>query len=184
MLRISHNKKKLEKGELRPELANILCRLSEPNDDDVCLDPFCGSGAILLERSRIVDYGGLFNCDIDEENVLNLKNIIKKLDNKKLNKSFFVKHIDFFKNNFDDEFFDKIITDPPWGYYEKIDNIQEFYDDMLREFKRILKPKGIIVLLTANKEELEKAAIKNKLNIVNKYDILVSGKKAGVYKIK
>lgn len=183
MLRISKNKKKLEKGELRLELVNVMCQLSNMTEEDVCLDPFCGSGAILLERSRIANFKGLFNCDTNEENYLRLKNYIKKLDNKKLNKSFFVKNINFFDNNFDDKFFDKIITDPPWGYYEQIDNIQLFYNNMLKEFSRILKSNGIAVVLTANKEELEKAAKEFGFAIKNRFDILVSGKKACIYSL-
>jgi len=38
----------LDKGQLRPELAELLCIVSDPQKNDVVLDPFAGSGAIGL----------------------------------------------------------------------------------------------------------------------------------------
>lgn len=35
----------LTKGQLRPELADLLCLISEPDKNDIVLDPFAGSGA-------------------------------------------------------------------------------------------------------------------------------------------
>ena len=66
----------------------------------------------------------------------------------------------------------------------KID-ISEFYSSMLREFYRILRLNGIMVVLTARKGEFENAIskFKNKINVKRKYDILVSGKKASIYKL-
>ena len=80
----------------------------------------------------------------------------------------------------------KIVTDPPWGLYEDVGmEMEGFYDKMMKEMYRVLKTNGIIVILTANKDELEKVLLnfRNKLKILNKYNILVSGKKAAVYKI-
>lgn len=186
MLRITKNKKKLKDGELRPELTNILCILSKPNENDIFLDPFCGSGAIPLERSRIKSFRGIFACDKNEEIIKNLKQTIKKISNKKLNKSFFAKNIDFLKNNFDNEYFTTIVTDPPWGFFEKIDNIFVFYNNILNKMHRILIKNGIIVLLSANKEEINTILQQNqnKFNLINNYNILVSGKKAGIYVIQ
>lgn len=42
--------KTLEKGELYPELAYILCLISEPSKDDVFFDPFAGHGSIPAQR--------------------------------------------------------------------------------------------------------------------------------------
>ena len=99
--------------------------------------------------------------------------------------SFFVKNLDFFENNFDNNFFTKIITDPPWGFFEKIDNIDAFYSKFFEISYRILKENGILVLLTANKNEVESLLNKslNKFQLQEKYDVLISGKKTGIYKI-
>jgi len=186
MLRITKNKKKVEKGELRPELANILSIMSNPTENDIFLDPFCGSGAIPLERSRICNFKGIFACDKNINATKNLKTKIKSIKSKKLNRSFFIKNLDFIKNNFDSCFFTTIVTDPPWGFFEKIDNLEIFYNKMLEEMHRILIKGGLIIILTANKDLLLKIldSMKSKLKLIKEYNILVSGKKAAIYKIK
>ena len=176
-LRITKNKKKLSAGELRPEIAYILCRLSKPNDNDVFCDPFCGSGAIPLERSRIADYRGIFAMDIDPNLISALKAKTKKIKNAKFNKSFFIKCQDFLNNSFEDNFIDVIVTDPPWGYFQNISD--DFYDLIMAQFARIIKPNGRLVLLTAQKEKMQNIPAVFKL--INKYDILLSGQKAGIF---
>ena len=57
---------------------------------------------------------------------------------------------------------------------------------MLGEFSKVLKPNGIIVLLTARKSEFENALDfhKSTFELQEKYNILVNGKKVSVYVIK
>jgi hypothetical protein len=49
----------------------------------------------------------------------------------------------------------------------------------------VLNVKGILVILTARKEEFENAlsSMGTRLKMLNQYNILVSGKKAAIYKI-
>ncbi len=176
-VRITKNKKKLMAGELRPEIAYILCRLSEPKDTDIFCDPFCGSGAIPLERSRIADYRGIFAMDINPDLISALKAKTKKIKNAKFNKSFFIKCQDFLNNSFDDNFVDVIVTDPPWGYFQNISN--DFYDLIMAQFARIIKPNGRLILLTAQKEKMQNHLAT--FDLKNKYDILLSGQKAGIF---
>ncbi len=176
-LRITKNKKKLSPGELRPEIAYILCRLSKPNENDVFCDPFCGSGAIPLERSRIAGYRGIFALDINPDLISTLKSKTKKIKNAKFNKSFFIKCQDFLQNSFDDNFLDVIVTDPPWGYFQNISN--DFYDLIMAQFARIIKPNGRLVLLTAQKDKMKNIPVTFKL--ATQYDILLSGQKAGIF---
>jgi tRNA (guanine6-N2)-methyltransferase len=186
MLRVTNVKSKPERGELRPELANILCLLSNPKDEDTVLDPFAGSGSILLERARIGKFKGLFALDKDSEISKKLKEKIKKIKNKKLQKSFFVKNKDFFETSFDEGFFDSIIMDPPWGFFEKVDEgVENLYRKILEKSFLILKNKGRLILLTARKLEFGQCIQEfGKFKIIEKYDILVSGKKCGVYTLR
>ena len=54
---------------------------------------------------------------------------------------------------------------------------------MFESFKRVLAENGTVVVLSARKEELEKAVGNSNLKIVKSLHTLVNGKKAGVYKI-
>ncbi len=186
LLRLTKNvtNKKLPPGELRPELAYIISYLSEPNKNDIFLDPFAGHGSIPIERAKNFPYTIIFASDNDK----NFKQIIKKrIKDKKLNKTILPKVQDALNmKTFDDNFITKIATDPPWGLYENIKNITSFYSSMMNEFLRVLKSDGIIVLLTAKKDEFENVLANHKNNFIlqEKYDILVSGKKSAIYKIK
>lgn len=186
LLRLTKNitNKKLPAGELRPELAYILCFLSEPDKSDIFLDPFAGHGSIPIERVKFFSYSLVFASDKDK----NFKQIIRdRIKTKKVNKTIIPKvqgALDM--KSFEDGFITKIVTDPPWGLYENIKDITPFYISMMSEFLRVLKSGGIIVLLTARKDEFEEVLSKHKgnLNLQEKYEILVSGKKSAIYKIK
>lgn len=158
----------LAKGQLRPELADLLCIVSEPDKNDIVIDPFAGSGAIGIARKNYPHKQIIFG-DIDSKN-----QNIKKLDALNL-------------KDFADKSVDKIITDPPWGISVGINlDLNDFYTKMLNEFWRVLKPGGLLIILMGNKELFKKTLdnFSNKFKVLKKFNILVSGKKAGVYKIR
>jgi tRNA G10 N-methylase Trm11 len=86
-----------------------------------------------------------------------------------------------------DQSIDSIVTDPPWGLYQsgtapKEGELQAFYAEIFREFERMLKPSGTLVLLSACKAEVDACLEKSaRLRAEKKYDVLVSGKKARVW---
>lgn len=184
-LRFTHHtnyEKTLQKGELYPELAYFLCLTSEPAKEDIFLDPFSGYGGILIQRAINFPFTRIFAGDSDSNLVgflrkrqeLNKKEIkIEKMDALNL-------------SDIKDQSITKIVTDPPWGIYgNRGGNIAQFYVDMLKEFHRITKKDGLVIILTSQKELLEKQLKKftNKFKLLSKYNTLVSGKKAGVYKL-
>jgi tRNA G10 N-methylase Trm11 len=81
--------------------------------------------------------------------------------------------------------FDAIITDPPWGMYEETAKpLQEFYNDMLQIFAKILRPGGTAVILTAKTLELAKSIAGSKTFKINtSFPILLSGKKAEIFRL-
>lgn len=169
----------LEKGELYPELAYILCLISEPNKDDVFLDPFAGHGSIPTQRLNF-PRKKIIACEIDRELQLKLQNKFKKQVKIELINALSL-------NTIPARFITKIVTDPPWGLHSITDlNLPEFYSEMLRSFERVLTKGGILVILTAQKELFEKTIKKfsGALVLVNQYNTLVSGQKAAVYKLR
>ncbi len=172
----------LDKGELYPELANILCLISEPSKNDIFLDPFCGSGSIPMARTNFA-YKEIIASDIEKMFVSRTRSKANKTKHKILVQKWDALNLAEIKNNY----IDRIVTDPPWGLeIGKELNLEIFYSDMLSEFMRILKPNGLIILLLAKKELFENI-LKNfdsKLSLLKKYNTLVSGQKAAVYKIK
>lgn len=159
-------KKTLSKGELRPDLCSLLCVLSEPSKDDMFLDPFAGSEAIVLERKKILGYEKLTSGDISFRDD-------KQLDALNL-------------SSIKDATINKIVTDPPWGItLGKSLDLNLFYTKMLSEFYRVLTRGGILVVLIGNKELFDKILLNfvDKFETSNKYDVLINGRKARVYKL-
>lgn len=178
---------RLEPGELRPELANLLCELSDPDADDVFLDPLCGSGAIPLERASLAPYRLIFAQDTDPGRVKALRQRVKRL-RKPAQRTFFAKQVDARSlRSLDSGFVDKIVTDPPWGLYEALEERPaDLHREALAACARVLRPRGLLVWLTARDEELEAVVNEAADGLVaeERYPILVSGRKASVYRLR
>lgn len=155
------------KGQLRPELANILCLLSNPSKDDIFLDPFAGHGTIAMER---LNYPAKEVMAIEK-----LEEYTKKIPNNRVS----ILNADFFKTNIESKSIDKIVTDPPWGKYDT-QLSKDFYDNTWRKFHKILSTEGIVVILL-EREYFEETNFKNfNFYLKESYNILVSGKKATI----
>ena len=172
--------KNLNKGELRPEIAYLICCYADLNQDDVVAEPFCGYGSIPVQLIKKFSFQKLFASDIDKEKIsINMQK--KQLtDNPQIELSV---NDAFVLPQIIDRSVDVVITDPPWGYFEQIDDIGEFYKKMFTSFKRILKENGRMIILSARKDEIEKAALEMNVQILSSLHTLVNGKKASLYKM-
>lgn len=182
MLKLTYQRKTekdLGKGSLRPELAYILAKIADIKDTDVCMDMFCGSGAIPKQIIKNFTYNMIFASDIDEVKILKLKKEYKGNNKKLYIKQRDALNLDYFK----DGFIDKIITDPPWNEYNSTgENFTEFYISSLTEISRLLKDDGKAVILMGNIKEFEQALNMVKtLTATQVFNILVNGKKANIY---
>lgn len=172
--------RKYNKGELRQELAHLLVLLSDPQKEDIVLDPFCGSGAIVLERVQAFPYTKLFASDIKED----LAEELRRKTKWGRQKIIVEKHDALNLDNLEDNSINKIITDPPWGLFEKPqENMSDFYRKMLFGFRRILNQDGTIVILVGRDSGFDQVLLESKFSQIQKIDILVSGQKATVYKL-
>lgn len=172
----------LHKGELRPELANIMCVIADIKPTDIVLDPFAGYGSIPIECVKYFEVEKVFAGEKDKKVFEVLRNKSKEIGNRLVVGKWNALNITALTDNK----IDKIITDPPWGIYENIEiNIDVYYKNMLKEFSRLLKNNGKVIILTAQKKIFEKLIEDfTRFKLLKKYSILVSGKKASIYKIK
>lgn len=172
--------KNLNKGELRPEIAYLICCFAGVKPEDTVLEPFCGYGSIPVQLAKKFRFKKLYVSDIDEEKAgltasrkqLSLPNIDCRTAD-----ALSLSHIE-------DKSVSLVITDPPWGFYEDIGDISDFYKKMFKSFDRVLTDSGRLVILSARKEELEQTAVDSGFKIKNSLHTLVNGKKAGVYYIE
>ncbi len=172
--------KNLNKGELRPEIAYLICCFSDLQKEQVIAEPFCGYGSIPIQLVKKFNFSKLYISDIDEEKIKFISEKKQLKNNEKIEIS--VQNA-FDLKNIPSKSVGCIITDPPWGFYENIENIEDFYEKMFESFCRILKDDGKMIILSARKEELEKTICKMNIQITDRINTLVNGKKASLYKL-
>jgi SAM-dependent methyltransferase len=177
----------LERGGLRPEITEILCQMSEPARADIVMDPFAGSGSIVLAR-RQQPYNMIFGFDRSEENVIKLKHRLRlaSASSRSRGGPVIVRKEDALTlPSIKDGFVDKVISDPPWGLFDQtIGDIHDFYVKAIQQMIRVTKRGGLIVLLIGRTENLEEfpAEARKELKLERRLDILLSGQKAMVVK--
>lgn len=175
-LRLSRAKFKredLQTGELRPELAHILCLAAGVKAKDTVLDMFAGYGSIPLEAAR--GFGCKRVLAVDTQ-VLPRRHLHGAITWHTADAG----NLDFIT----DGSVARIVTDPPWGVYEASNeqDLELRYDNFTKEMVRTLKPGGIAVVLTGW-TDAEKYLTKH-LRLVAQWNILVSGKKATIFKLQ
>lgn len=169
--------KKLNQGELRPEFAYLMCCCTDIKANSVVCDPFCGYGAIPNQLANSYKLSRVFASDIDSQKIFDLKkSTLSRCSNVTIQVAD-ATALRYLHN----ESVDAVITDPPWGIYEKIEDITAFYTKALTEIARVLKLNGTLICLSAKKEEFKKACMNTSFEIVTQIDTLVNGKKAAVF---
>jgi len=173
--------KNLHKGELRPELAYLMCCCCDWKENLNVMDPFAGFGAIPLQISKSFRFSQLIVNDMDESKVRKLQQLFPAKNTRVR-----VTCCDALNlTRVAGESVDTIITDPPWGFFDEIDDIVAFYENMLVEFKRVLKSSGSVVLLSARKREfIEAIEHSSCFQLGDTIDTLVNGKKAAIYLLR
>ena len=168
-------------ASLKPTVAYSMARLSRPHPTDVFLDAMCGAGTILLERALMGRYDYLIGGDVSMDA---LNATVANFGRKHRPRQFF--HWDARKLPLQRDSVDKIVCNLPFG--ETIGNLPQLthlYRYTLREFARVLKPRGRMVLLTSQRttldDELERLHF---LDVRQRLTVDVRGKKAWIYLIR
>ena len=172
--------KNLNKGELRPEIAYLMCCFADIKENDVVLEPFCGYGSIPIQLKKRFKCQKIFASDIDEEKFASRPGVAELVEAQGAQMD--LRQADVFElSHIEDNSIDVVVTDPPWGLWENIPDIKDFYKRMFESFKRMLKPEGKMIILSARTQELEAAALECGAAIQKSLHTLVNGKKASLY---
>jgi tRNA (guanine6-N2)-methyltransferase len=164
-------------ASLRASSAAALAWLSDPGDDDVVLDPFCGAGTILIERAHLGRYAMLLGSDRDDAALAAARvNVGARY------KPIQLENWDAGALPLGDASVNKIVTNLPWGLrYGSHGENRKLYPIWMREFARVLKSGGVTVMLTAEwrlTRELERTRKFTPSKIIR---VSVLGKPAAIY---
>lgn len=142
------------------------------------MDPFCGVGTMLIERSKFLKANTLYGVDIFGEgidkarvNTENAKEIVHYINR------------DFF--DFRHEYlFDEIVTDMPFNMANLDDvKIKEIYIKFFEKARTHLVDGGLIIMYCHNKEYIKRFADKKYYRVIDNFEISMR-ENAYVYVIK
>ena len=153
--------------------------------EEAVLDPFCGSGTLLLELNQVFPHLSLYGTDLYETVLAGTQQNIALAQ---ANHQVHLQQADIFnlRKVLPAENFDAIITNPPFGIkLSKQKNFSNFYNYLLQEAFHVLKPQGIMVLFTMKADLLKKAIGKNGgWEIKNSKKIELGGIAPSIFKLK
>jgi putative N6-adenine-specific DNA methylase/tRNA (guanine6-N2)-methyltransferase len=148
---------------LKPNIAYAMLRLALPGGDrPAILDPFCGSGTILIEAAEIWPEASLAGSDYSPAAVdgarrnlaavgLEDRVAIVRADARHLAEHFPAGH------------FDAIVTNPPYGLrVGRGLNFGRFYAAFLDQAATVLKPGGRVAILVLKRGPFRKALRQNR----------------------
>jgi tRNA (guanine6-N2)-methyltransferase len=164
-------------GSLRPSAAAALAWLSEPRDDDVVLDPFCGAATILIERAHLGRYQMLIGTDRDPAALEAARaNVGPRYQPIRLECS------DAGALPLDDASVDKIVTNLPWGRrFGSHPENRKRYPRWIAEMQRVLKPGGTMVMLTAETRLMRELETRGAFRLSSVTRVSVLGTAAAIY---
>ncbi|MCY4403121.1 MAG: methyltransferase domain-containing protein [Candidatus Poribacteria bacterium] len=165
---------------LKPTIASSMVRLTQPQSNDIFLDPMCGAGTILLERAFTGRYGYLIGGDISEGA---LDATRRNFGRQHQPRQFF--HWDAHTIPIQTNSVDKIVCNLPIDEnYDNNSNLQELYRKVLIEFERVIKSGGKIVLLSMQPSLLNKILKQRKsMKTRQQVGINVNGKRGRIFVI-
>jgi 23S rRNA G2445 N2-methylase RlmL len=168
-------------GSLRPAVAAAMAWLSDPRDDDIVLDPFCGVGTVLIERAHLGRYRNLIGSDRDPGAIRAAReNIGPRFKPVELHDDW-----DAGALPLADASVSKIAANLPWGLRHGSHVVnRRRYGDWLAEMNRVLAPEGKMVLLTAEWRLMRDLTERGAVAIEKMWRVTVLGAPASLYLCK
>ncbi len=164
-------------GSLRPSVAAALAIVSKPAPGDVFLDPLCGTGTVLIERAHCGRYAMLLGGDSDRDTLEAARENIGPRY-----KPIEIKMWDATALPLEAASVDKIVSNLPWGmkHGSHTDN-RKLYPRLIAEFRRVLKPAGTMVLLSAEMRLMSEVMAKQHMRPAQIFRVTVLGAPAAIY---
>ena len=153
-------------GSKSPKLARRMQTLSRRNERDLIVDPFCGTGGILIEAGIIG--ARVLGVDIDEKMV---KGTIENLENCQITNYNIVqgdaRYIEL------DGLVDSIVTDPPYGISASTagEESNKLYKDAIFNMQNLLKTNGYLCLATPHYVNVNQLIQDTKFKIKERHEI-------------
>ena len=155
---------------LKPKMARAMINLSNAKFE--ILDPFCGTGSILIEAAMngLTVRGSDYDDRMIKRSKINLK--YYKIKPKSLIKLNALDISSKFKKNS----LEAIICDPPYGQSSTTSNrnIRQLFKEFIKESYKVLKNKGRLVIIIPSKISMNKL-IYSKFNKIGQFNWYVHG---------
>lgn len=153
-------------GSMSPKLARGMSNLARVKKGSVVLDPFCGTGGILIEAGIIG--AKVVGIDIDEKMVVGTKKNLEYCN---------IKDYEVFQG--DARYLnlpykvDAIVTDPPYGISASTAGVEskKIYEESLLSMQKILKEDGYICMATPHYLDIHELVSHTKFKIIEQYEI-------------
>lgn len=153
---------------IKPVNAALTVALAKPfmQEEAQVLDPFCGTGTMLIERHKAVKANTTYGIDYYGEAIEKAKSNTEAAHQ-------IIHYIqrDFF--DFTHEYlFDEIITQMPWAIGRVTEEeVKALYSRFFQKAKEHLKNGAILILYSHNRDYVEKLSKINNYRILKKYEI-------------
>ncbi len=184
-MRHRFNKVKELPASLRPSMAAAMVFLTQPEDDDVFLDPMCGSGTLLMERRLAGAYGQMLGGDIEKSRALATKLNVRGM-RKKRPFQFSTQQLDAQTMPFATGSINKMVVNLPFGkQIGSPKEIKRLYPRFFAEVARVLKVNGRVIVLSS-KFELVKNTVRRQpgLTLITGYSVAILGRWGRIYIIE
>lgn len=170
------------KGSLPPPIAAALAFAGMPKNDDIVLDPVCGSGTLLSECHAYAPQARLMGADKDPEAVAIAKQNLSDID------GVTIMNLDSRKTGLTESNVSLVLANLPFGvqFGEKQSNPQ-LYKDLIQEMLRLRDPNRPwrAILFTSDIESLQQALSEIKgLKNESMFKVKVRGELAFAYRIQ
>lgn len=179
-------------ASIRGDVAYSLLRIADFGKKDALLDPFCGSGTILIEAAlfcmnksvhfyskdkfgflKFMKYDfkdeakgkcKIIGMDLSKNAILNAQKNAKIAG---VEIDFQVADVEWLDTKLDECYFDRIVTNPTQLSKRKDQEpVKKAFEDLFHNAQYVLKPKGTVTIITRTAEFVKAVAKKNGFDLI------------------